>query len=80
MSAVASVQETLPFDFEADSHVNSNEISHLPRIYTEEARQADVELCKNYFFRWAGAYGSVRQTRRPLTFREFQTATKRLAP
>ncbi|GAP61305.1 hypothetical protein AHiyo1_49940 [Arthrobacter sp. Hiyo1] len=68
MSAVAILQETLPFDFETGL-----------LAYTEEDRQADVALCKSYFFRWASAYGSDQPAAQPITFEEFQAAAKRLA-
>ena len=68
MSAVAILQETLPFDFETGL------LAH-----TEEDHQTDVALCKSYFFRWASAYGSDQPAAEPIAFEEFQAAAKRLA-
>lgn len=68
MSAVAILRETLPFDFEAGTS-----------LYSEEARQADQELCKGYLSRWAGAFGSGRQAAQPVTFKELRAAARRLA-
>lgn len=79
MSAVAILQETLPFDFEADTRIDERVPAHLPRAYDNEARQADVELCKSYFFHWASTFGSGRQANQPITFVKFQAAAKRLA-
>lgn len=68
MSAVAILQETLPFDFAANRP-----------LYSEEDRLADQELCKGYLSRWAGAFGSGRQAAQPVTFEEFRAAARRLA-
>ncbi|MFF8917482.1 hypothetical protein ACF08M_30280 [Streptomyces sp. NPDC015032] len=68
MSAVAILQETLPFDFEAGTS-----------LYTEEDRVADRELCKAYFFGWTDAFGTDRPAHRSITFEEFQAAAERLA-
>ncbi|MGW3202286.1 hypothetical protein ACWDBD_48935 [Streptomyces sp. NPDC001118] len=69
MSAVAMLQETLPFGFEAGTSF----------YYSEEARQADAELCRAYFFRWAGALRSGRPAEQPISFEEFRAAARRLA-
>ncbi|MFE6939590.1 hypothetical protein [Streptomyces chartreusis] len=68
MSAVAILQETLPSGFEAGTS-----------LYSEEARRADIELCKAHLFRWAGAFGSGRPAEQPISFEEFRAAARRLA-
>ncbi|MER6367099.1 hypothetical protein ABT255_01750 [Streptomyces mirabilis] len=68
MSVVAISQETLPFDFEVGTS-----------LYSEEAGPADIELCKAYFLRWAGAFGSGRPADQPVSFGEFRAAARRLA-
>ncbi|MGW1784900.1 hypothetical protein ACWCQQ_38220 [Streptomyces sp. NPDC002143] len=68
MSAVAILQETLPFEFEAGAS-----------LYSEEARQADAELCKTYFLHWVGALGSGRPAEQPISFEEFRAAARRSA-
>ncbi|MDP9904599.1 hypothetical protein [Arthrobacter bambusae] len=90
MSSVAILQETLPFDFETEIRVDSDALAYVPQTYTEQSRQADVALCKSYFFRWAGAfgrlpqasgdaYGSDQPAAKPITFEEFKAAARRLA-
>ena len=66
--STAILQEALPFDFETDT-----------QVYTEEARQDDVALCKRYFFGWADAFGSGKKITQSITVEEFHAAAKRLA-
>lgn len=87
--STAILQEALSFDFETGLLTYTASPARFPGVspsgeptggeYGEEDRQADVALCKSYFFRWASAYGSDQPAAQPITFEEFQAAAKRLA-